>query len=89
MGKLKNLIIDLESSDTDFVMEHYGLFLEKAVSDKNMPHSWSDAINAIHWAAYLAGKNLIKLTISNQSREINNELSFPFKIPNNYKKIKL
>ena len=35
------------------------------------------------------GKNLIKLTISNQSREINNELSFPFKIPNNYKKIKL
>ena len=33
------------------------------------------------------GKNLIKLTISNQSREINNELSFPFKIPNNYKKI--
>lgn len=35
------------------------------------------------------GKNLIKLTISNQSREINNELSFPFKIPSNYKKIKL
>ena len=33
------------------------------------------------------GKNLIKLTISNQSSEINNELSFPFKIPNNYKKI--
>ncbi len=35
------------------------------------------------------GKNLIKLTISNQSRAINNKLSFPFKIPNNYKKIKL
>ena len=35
------------------------------------------------------GKNLIKLTISNQSREINNESSFPFKIPSNYKKIKL
>ena len=35
------------------------------------------------------GKNLIKLTISNQSREINSELSFPFKTPNNYKKIKL
>ncbi len=35
------------------------------------------------------GKNLIKLTISNKSREINNELSFPFKIPSNYKKIKL
>ena len=35
------------------------------------------------------GKNLIKLTISNQSSEINNELSFPFKIPNNYKKINL
>ena len=35
------------------------------------------------------GKNLIKLTISNQYREINNEITFPFKIPNNYKKIKL
>ena len=35
------------------------------------------------------GKNLIKLTISNQSREINNELSFPFEITSNYKKIKV
>ena len=69
MGKLKNLIIDLESSDTDFVMEHYGLFLEKAVSDKNMPHSWSDAINAIHWAAYLADKNLVRLQIEHILRE--------------------
>ena len=69
MGKLKNLIIDLESSDTDFVMEHYGLFLEKAMSDKNMPHSWSDAINAIHWAAYLAGKNLVRLQIEHILRE--------------------
>ena len=69
MGKLKNLIIDLESSDTDFVMEHYGLFLEKAVKDKNMPHSWSDAINAIHWAAYLADKNLVRLQIEHILRE--------------------
>ena len=46
MGKLKNLIIDLESSDTDFVMEHYGLFLEKAMKDKQMPNRWSDAVNA-------------------------------------------
>ena len=69
MGKLKNLIIDLESKDTDFVMEHYGLFLEKAVKDKNMPHSWSDAINAIHWAAYLADKNLVRLQIEHILRE--------------------
>ena len=69
MGKLKNLIIDLESNDIDFVMEHYGLFLEKAVKDKNMPHSWSDAINAIHWAAYLADKNLVRLQIEHILRE--------------------
>ena len=69
MGKLKSLIIDLESSDIDFVMEHYGLFLEKAVKDKNMPHSWSDAINAIHWAAYLADKNLVRLQIEHILRE--------------------
>lgn len=69
MGKLKNLIIDLESKDTDFVMEHYGLFLEKAVKDRNMPHSWSDAINAIHWAAYLADKNLVRLQIEHILRE--------------------
>ena len=69
MGKLKNLIIDLESKDTDFVMEHYGLFLEKAVKDKHMPHSWSDAINAIHWAAYLADKNLVRLQIEHILRE--------------------
>jgi len=69
VGKLKNLIIDLESNDIDFVMEHYGLFLEKAVKDKNMPHSWSDAINAIHWAAYLADKNLVRLQIEHILRE--------------------
>jgi len=69
VGKLKNLIIDLESKDTDFVMEHYGLFLEKAVKDRNMPHSWSDAINAIHWAAYLADKNLVRLQIEHILRE--------------------
>ena len=69
MGKLKNLIIDLESKDTDFVMEHYGLFLEKAIKDKHMPHSWSDAINAIHWAAYLADKNLVRLQIEHILRE--------------------
>ena len=63
MGKLKSLIIDLEGRDTDFVMEHYGLFLEKAVKDRNMPHSWSDAINAIHWAAYLSGTNLVRIQI--------------------------
>ena len=50
-------------------MEHYGLFLEKAVKDKNMPHSWSDAINAIHWAAYLADKNLVRLQIEHILRE--------------------
>ena len=69
MGKLKNLIIDLEGKDTAFVMEHYGLFCEKGVKDKHMPHSWSDAINAIHWAAYLAGKNLVRLQIEHILRE--------------------
>ena len=69
MGKLKSLIIDLEGRDTDFVMEHYGLFLEKAVKDKHMPHSWSDAINAIHWAAYLADRNLVRLQIDHILRE--------------------
>ena len=69
MGKLKDLIVDLEHRDTVFVMEHYGLFLEKAVKDKNMPHSWSDAINAIHWAAYLADKNLVRLQIEHILRE--------------------
>ena len=69
MGKLKDLIVDLEHRDTEFVMEHYGLFLEKAVKDKNMPHSWSDAINAIHWAAYLADKNLVRLQIEHILRE--------------------
>ena len=69
MGKLKDLIVDLEHRDTEFVMEHYGLFLEKAVKDKNMPHSWSDAINAIHWAAYLADNNLVRLQIEHILRE--------------------
>ena len=69
MGKLKNLIIDLESSDIDFVMEHYGLFLEKAIKDKQMPNSWSDAVNAIHWAAYLSGTNLVRIQIEHILRQ--------------------
>tara|TARA_R100001443_G_C3260907_1_gene155576 strand:- start:36 stop:272 length:237 start_codon:yes stop_codon:yes gene_type:complete len=63
MGKLKDLIIDLENKDTEFVMKHYGLFLEKAMKDRQMPSSWSDAINAIHWAAYLSGTKLVRIQI--------------------------
>ena len=33
------------------------------------------------------GNNLIKLTLSNKSKNIDNEISFPFSIPNNYRKI--
>ena len=69
MGKLKNLIIDLESSDIDFVMEHYGLFLEKAIKDKQMPNSWSDAVNALHWAAYLSGTNLVRIQVEHILRQ--------------------
>ena len=32
------------------------------------------------------GKNLIKLTISTRSKEVSNQISFPFKIPTNYRK---
>ena len=33
------------------------------------------------------GKNIIKLTISTRSKEVSNQMSFPFKIPTNYRKI--
>ena len=69
MGKLKDLIIDLEYKDTEFVMEHYGLFLEKAIKDKQMPNSWSDAVNAIHWAAYLSGTNLVRIQVEHILRQ--------------------
>jgi len=69
MGKLKGLIIDLEHKDTEFVMEHYGLFLEKAIKDREMPNSWSDAINAIHRAAYLSGSNLVRIQIEHILRQ--------------------
>ena len=32
------------------------------------------------------GKNLIKVTISTKSKEVSNQISFPFKIPTNYRK---
>ena len=69
MGKLKGLIIDLEHKDTEFVMEHYGLFLEKAIKDREMPNSWWDAINAIHGAADLSGGNLVRIQIEHILRQ--------------------
>ena len=63
MGKLKDLIIELDHKDTEFVMKHYGLFLEKAMKDKQMPSSWSDAVYAIQWAAYLSGTNLVRIQL--------------------------
>ena len=56
MGKLKQLIIDLENSDIDFVMTCYGSFLQYCMKNKRVPNTWRDAIDAIHWSAYLAGK---------------------------------
>jgi len=32
------------------------------------------------------GKNIIKLSISTKSKEVSNQISFPFKIPSNYRK---
>ena len=56
MGKLKQLIIDLENEDIDFVMHCYGSFLQYSIKDKRTPNTWRDAINAIHWAAYFSGR---------------------------------
>jgi hypothetical protein len=63
MGKLKQLVVDLDSGQVEFAMEHYGLFLQKAMQDKTMPNTWEDAINAIHWAAYISGVDLGRIQI--------------------------
>ncbi len=56
MGKLKQLVIDLENADIDFVMHCYGSFLQYCMKNKRAPNTWRDAIDAIHWSAYFAGK---------------------------------
>ena len=56
MGKLKQLVIDLENADIDFVMHCYGSFLQYCMKNKRAPNTWRDAIDAIHWSAYLKGK---------------------------------
>ena len=56
MGKLKQLVIDLENTDIDFVMHCYGSFLQYCMKNKRAPNTLRDAIDAIHWSAYLAGK---------------------------------
>jgi len=63
MGKLKQLVVDLDSGQVEFAMEHDGLFLQKAMQDKTMPNTWEDAINAIHWAAYISGVDLGRIQI--------------------------
>jgi hypothetical protein len=63
MGKLKQLVVDLDSGQVEFAMKHYGLFLQKAMQDKTMPNTWEDAINAIHWAAYISGVDLGRIQI--------------------------
>jgi hypothetical protein len=63
MGKLKQLVIDLDKDQVDFTMKHYELFLQKAMLDKSMPNTWQDAINAIHWAAYISGVDLGRIQI--------------------------
>jgi len=63
MGKLKQLVVDLDKDQVEFAMEHYGLFLQKAMQDKTMPNTWEDAINAIHWAAYISGVDLGRIQI--------------------------
>ena len=56
MVKLKQLVIDLENADIDFVMHCYGSFLQYCMKNKRAPNTWRDAIDAIHWSAYFAGK---------------------------------
>ena len=56
MGKLKQLVIDLENADIDFVMHCYGSFLQSCMKNKRASNTWRDAIDAIHWSAYFAGK---------------------------------
>ncbi len=56
MGKLKQAIIDLENADIDFVMHCYGSFLEYCMKNKRAANTWHDAIDAIHWSAYLTGR---------------------------------
>ena len=63
MGKLKELLVDLDENHTDFVMEHYGVFLQNCMKNKEMPNTWEDAINAIHWAALFNGNELGRLQI--------------------------
>ena len=60
MGKLKQLVIDLENADIDFVMHCYGSFLQYCMKNKRAPNTWRDAIDAIHWSAYFAGKIALK-----------------------------
>jgi len=63
MGKLKELLVDLDENHIDFVMEHYGIFLQNCVKNKEMSNTWEDAINAVHWAALFNGNELGRLQI--------------------------
>jgi hypothetical protein len=56
MGKLKQLVIDIESAEIDFVMHCYGSFLEYCAKNRHVPNTWRDAIDAIHWSAYFERK---------------------------------
>ena len=56
MGKLKQQVIDIETAEIDFVMHFYGSFLEYCAKNRHVPSTWRDAIDAIHWSAYLKGK---------------------------------
>ena len=63
MGKLKELITDLDENHIEFVMENYGVFLENCIKNKDMANTWNDAITAIHWAAFVKGTELNRLQI--------------------------
>ena len=39
------------------------------MKDKQMPSSWSDAVYAIQWAAYLSGTNLVRIQVEHILRQ--------------------
>ena len=63
MGTLKQELINLDSTTTEFVLSEYGEFLVRCMKDRSIPNSWRDAINSIYQASNISWKSLTKLQI--------------------------
>jgi hypothetical protein len=63
MGTLKQELINLDSTTTEYVLSEYGEFLVRCMKDHSIPNSWRDAINSIYQVSNLSGKSLTKLQI--------------------------